>query len=58
MVRAAVRTLTLNVLRIEDAAVQEFLASLPASNYFHELSIVIAEQCQAGEPDCFLANPF
>ena len=46
MVRAAVRTLTLNVYSIDDAAIRQFLVSTPASNYFNELSIVIAEQCQ------------
>lgn len=46
MVRAAVRTLTLNVYGIDDEAVQGFLISQPASNYFNELAIVIAEQCQ------------
>ena len=46
-VRAAVRTLTLNVYQISDAAVQAFVVSQPASNYFTELAIFIAEQCQA-----------
>ena len=46
MVRAAVRTLTLNIYGIKDEAVQDFLISQPASNYFNELSILIAEQCQ------------
>ncbi|BDA41766.1 probable protein CLEC16A homolog at N-terminal half [Coccomyxa sp. Obi] len=47
MVRAAVRTLTLNVYSIRDPAVQAFVVSKPASNYFNELAIFIAEQCQA-----------
>ncbi|KAK9825468.1 hypothetical protein WJX81_005951 [Elliptochloris bilobata] len=47
MVRAAVRTLTLNVYQIGDPAVQAFVVSQPASNYFTELAIFIAEQCQA-----------
>lgn len=46
-VRAAVRTLTLNVYQIGDAAVQAFVVCQPASNYFTELAIFIAEQCQA-----------
>ena len=47
MVRAAVRTLTLNVYSIRDPAVQAFVVSKPASNYFNELAIFVAEQCQA-----------
>ena len=56
-VRAAVRTLTLNVYQIGDAAVQAFVVSQPASNYFTELAIFIAEQCQAraGPPGCISA---
>lgn len=46
MVRAAVRTLTLNVYSIKDPAVQAFVVSKPASNYFNELAIFVAEQCQ------------
>ena len=46
MVRAAVRTLTLNVYCIKDPAVQAFVVSKPASNYFNELAIFVAEQCQ------------
>ena len=46
MVRAAVRTLTLNVYSIRDPAVQAFVISKPASNYFNELAIFVAEQCQ------------
>ena len=45
-VRAAVRSLTLNVYGIEDAAVQDFVCSQPASNYFAELAIGMTEQCQ------------
>lgn len=56
-VRAAVRTLTLNVYQIGDAAVQAFVVSQPASNYFTELAIFIAEQCQARarSPGCMSA---
>ena len=46
MVRAAVRTLTLNVYSIRDPSVQAFIVSKPASNYFNELAIFVAEQCQ------------
>ena len=45
-VRAAVRSLTLNVYGIADEAVQAFVCAPPASNYFTELAISIAEQCQ------------
>ena len=51
MVRAAVRTLTLNVYSIRDPAVQAFVVSKPASNYFNELAIFVAEQCQVGSAD-------
>ena len=51
MVRAAVRTLTLNVYSIRDPAVQAFVISKPASNYFNELAIFVAEQCQVGSAD-------
>ena len=46
-VRAAVRSLTLNVYGIDDGAVQEFVCSPPASSYFTELAIGMTEQCQA-----------
>jgi hypothetical protein len=49
MVRAAVRTLTLNVYGIKDRAVQGFVAASPASNYFYELAILIKEQCEVRE---------
>lgn len=52
MVRAAVRTLTLNVYSIRDPAVQAFVISKPASNYFNELAIFVAEQCQVSERIC------
>ncbi len=51
-VRAAVRSLTLNVYGIEDGAVQEFVCSLPASSYFTELAIGMTEQCQARHDPC------
>jgi hypothetical protein len=52
MVRTAVRTLTLNVYSIPDAAVQSFVSSSPASNYFTELAIRIAELCQVCARAC------
>ncbi len=51
MVRAAVRTLTLNVYSIRDPSVQAFIVSKPASNYFNELAIFVAEQCQVSSLD-------
>lgn len=45
MVRAAVKTLTLNVFGIQLAAVQRFVATQPASVYFSQLAIYVAEQC-------------
>lgn len=52
MVRAAVRTLTLNVYTIRDPAVQAFVISKPASNYFNELAIFVAEQCEVRTHAC------
>ncbi|GMH41903.1 hypothetical protein BSKO_09813 [Bryopsis sp. KO-2023] len=46
MVRAAVRTLTLNVYRVTESVVQDFVVAKPASNYFTELALYAAEQCQ------------
>lgn len=48
MVRAAVRTLTLSIYSIQDQAVQHYVVSKPASNYFTELAIYLAEQCEVG----------
>lgn len=48
MVRAAVRTLTLQMYGLEDEGIQQFLISLPASNFFNEVAITIAEHCQVG----------
>eukprot|EP00210_Caulerpa_lentillifera_P005557 g5316.t1 len=47
MVRAAVRTLTLNIYSVDDEEIQAFIVSKPASNYFTELALYAAEQCQA-----------
>jgi hypothetical protein len=46
MVRAAVRTLTLQTFALEDPGIQKFLVSQPASNFLNEVAIIIAEQCQ------------
>ena len=40
------RALTLNVYSIEDAKVQAFVCSPPASSYFQELAVSLVEQCQ------------
>lgn len=50
MVRAAVRTLTLNVYNIDDEAVQRFVVSQPASNYFVDVALYLVEQCQVHPP--------
>lgn len=46
MVRTAVRTLTLNVFSIKESLVQDFVVAKPANNYFSEIAILAAEQCQ------------
>ena len=46
MVRAAVRTLTLNVFNVPDPLIQEFVVSKPSSSYFRELALYATEQCQ------------
>ena len=46
MVRAAVRTLTLQMYGLQDESIQQFLVSQPASNFFNEVAIIIAEHCQ------------
>ena len=46
MVRAAVRTLTLQMYGLQDDNIQQFLVSQPASNFFNEVAIIIAEHCQ------------
>lgn len=46
MVRAAVRTLTLQTYALEDDDIQKFLVSQPASNFLNEIAIIIAEKCQ------------
>lgn len=39
--------MTLNIYSVDDAEVQAFIVSKPASNYFTELALYAAEQCQA-----------
>ena len=46
MVRAAVRTLTLNVYSVDDAGIQSFVTSPPASNYFLDMARYMADQVQ------------
>ena len=50
MVRAAVRTLTLQMYGLQDDGIQQFLVSQPASNFFNEVAIIIAEHCQVSFP--------
>jgi hypothetical protein len=46
MVRAAVRTLTLHVYSVGDPDIQTFVTSAPASSYFSEVAMYLAEQIQ------------
>ncbi len=46
-VRAAVRTLTLNIYSIDDPEMQAFLAAEPAANYFTDFGAYLTERCQA-----------
>lgn len=39
--------MTLNIYSVDDEEVQAFIVSKPASNYFTELALYAAEQCQA-----------
>ena len=45
MVRAAARTLTLNVYGIKDPQIQTLVLSEPACNFLAELATHIAKQC-------------
>ena len=45
--RAAVRTLTLNIYSIDDPEMQAFLAAEPAANYFTDFGAYLTERCQA-----------
>ncbi|KAI8470983.1 MAG: hypothetical protein J3K34DRAFT_520884 [Monoraphidium minutum] len=44
MVRAAVRTVTLNIFSVDDPAIHAFVAAPPASNYFGAVAAYLAEQ--------------
>ena len=44
MVRAGVRTLTLNVVSVDDPYIQEFVSTSPATAYFADMCGYIAEQ--------------
>ncbi len=48
--RAAVRTLTLNIYSIDDPEMQAFLAAEPAANYFTDFGAYLTERCQARGP--------
>lgn len=48
MVRAGVRTLTLNVYSVEDPYIQQYITSPGAASYFHELCGYVAEQIRVG----------
>ena len=50
LVRAAVRTLTLNVYAIPDPAIQGFVSAPPAGRYFGEVAAFMAVQAQARSP--------
>ena len=45
-VRAAVRTLTLNVYAVEEAGLQAFLAGPAAAPYFSDLGAYMTDRCQ------------
>lgn len=50
--RAAVRTLTLNVYALGSAEVQAFLAAEPSASYFTQLGAYMAESCKVlGAPE-------
>lgn len=59
MVRAAVRTLTLNVYSVADADIHTFVTSHPASHYFTEVAQYLAEQVQVsrGASSCTQPPP-
>jgi hypothetical protein len=46
MVRAAVRMITINVYKVQDPALIEFVASTPCSHYFHEVALHLTD-CEA-----------
>jgi hypothetical protein len=52
MVRAAVRTLTLNVYSVPDPDIISFVTSPPAAHYFAEVAHYLAEQVQVRPGPC------
>jgi protein CLEC16A len=48
MVRAGVRTLTLNVLSVQDAHIQAFVTRQPAAAYFTSVANYLVQQVQVG----------
>jgi len=46
MVRAAVRTITLNVYSVDDPAIRAFVSAAPSSRYFSDVAAYLAEQVQ------------
>jgi protein CLEC16A len=55
MVRAAVRTLTLNVCSVRDPDIISFVTSPPASHYFTEVAHYMADQVQVRGVDSLAA---
>lgn len=49
MVRAGVRTLTLNIYSVQDSYIKAFVSASPASSYFYEVAKYMAEQFRVGE---------
>lgn len=47
MVRAAVRMITINVYKVQDAAMLDMVASSPCSHYFHEVALHLADRSRA-----------
>jgi protein CLEC16A len=48
MVRAAVRTITLNVYSVDDPTIRTFVAAAPDSRYFADVAAYMVEQIQVG----------
>jgi hypothetical protein len=44
MVRAAVRMLTINVYKVGDPAMLDFVSSAPCSHYFHEVALHLSDR--------------
>ncbi|KAG2445623.1 hypothetical protein HXX76_000233 [Chlamydomonas incerta] len=58
MVRAGVRTLTLNVYSVPDADIQDYVARPPATAYFGELASYIADQVKILDKRMLAAEGF